>query len=333
MINAAFILGSAAFDAIYGRDALAGLAPAGRLLAPPLTAPEVLAAPPAWLGEVDVLFSGWEPPRLDAALLARLPRLRAVFYGAGSIRPLVSDAFWDRGITVTTAAAINALPVVEFTLGAILLSFKRAWHHARHVQAERTYTPLQSLPVPGGYGATIGLVSLGLIGRGVAERLRSFDVRVLAYDPGVTAAQARELGVTLVSLPELFAGADIVSLHAPLLPETRHLIGADLLGRLRPHATFINTARGGLVDESALAACLAARPDVQALLDVTDPEPPAADSPLYRLPNVFLTPHIAGSLGPECRRMGRAMIEEFHRHARGEPLRHAVTREQFARMA
>jgi phosphoglycerate dehydrogenase-like enzyme len=333
MINAAFILGTSAFADIYGDENLRAITPPGRLLGPPCTAAQLQVAPPPWLAEVEVLFTGWDAPRLDSELLARMPRLRAVFYGAGSIRPIASDALWERGIVVASAAALNAQPVVEFTLGAILLSFKRAWHHARLVRTERRYEALRALPVPTGWGATIGLVSLGLIGRRVAEQLRAYDVRVLAHDPLLTAVQCAELGAAPVSLAEIFEQADIISLHTPLLPETTGFIDAGLLARLRPGATLINTARGGLIREADLVAALRARPDVQAILDVTDPEPPALDSALYELPNVFLTPHIAGSIGAECRRMGRAMVDEFHRYARGEPLRHRVTREQLARMA
>jgi len=333
MINAAFILGTSAFTDIYGEDSLRAIAPAARLLGPPCTTAQLQAAPPAWLAEVEVLFTGWDAPRLDGELLAKMPRLRAVFYGAGSIRPIASDALWERGILVASAAALNAQPVVEFTLGAILLSFKRAWHHARLVRAERGYEPLRALPVPTGWGATVGLVSLGLIGRRIAEQLRAHDVKVLAHDPLLEPAQFAALGATPVPLAEIFGRSDVISLHTPLLPETTGFIDAGLLARLRPGATLINTARGGLIREADLVATLRARPDVQAILDVTDPEPPPRDSPLYELPNVFLTPHIAGSIGAECRRMGRAMVEEFHRYARGEPLRHTVTREQLARMA
>lgn len=333
MINAAFILGATAFADIYGVENLPAIAPAGRLLGPPLTAGELQANPPSWLGEVEVLFTGWDAPRLDAALLARMPRLRAVFYGAGSIRPIASDALWERKIIVASAAALNAQPVVEFTLGAVLLSFKRVWHQSRRVRADRSFESARTLPVPTGWGATIGLVSLGLIGRRVAEQLRAYDVSVLAYDPLLTAAEGAELGVEMVSLQEIFERSEIISLHTPLLPETTGFIDAPLLKRLKPGATLINTARGGLIRESDLTGFLQIRPDVQAILDVTDPEPPPRDSPLYDLPNVFLTPHIAGSIGVECRRMGRAMVEEFHRYARGEPLKYGVTREQLARMA
>ena len=333
MINAAFILGASAFTDIYGEENLRAITPPARLLGPPCTAAQLQAAPPSWLGEVEVLFMGWDAPRLDGELLARMPRLRAVFYGAGSIRPIASDALWERGIVVASAAALNAQPVVEFTLGAILLSFKRVWHHARQVREERTYEPLRTLPVATGWGATVGLVSLGRIGRRVAEQLAAYDVRILAYDPLMTPEQVAALGAEAASLPEIFQQADIISLHTPLLPATAGMIDAALLRSLRHGATLINTARGGLILEPDLIAMLQARPDVQAILDVTDPEPPGRNSPLYDLPNVFLTPHIAGSIGLECRRMGRAMVNEFHRYARGEPLQHQVTREQLAGMA
>ncbi|HEX9783534.1 MAG TPA: hydroxyacid dehydrogenase [Opitutaceae bacterium] len=333
MINVAFILGSLAFAEIYGEESLYAVAADGRVLAAPCTPTKLRLAPPPWLRDVEVLFSGWDGPRLDAEMLARMPRLRAVLYGAGSIRTIATDACWDRDIVFSSAAALNALPVVEFTLGAILLSFKRVWHHARHVREQRAYDPLRPLPASTGAGATIGLFSLGLIGRGVAERLRALDVTVLAHDPTLPPETFAEIGARPVTLEALFARSDIVSLHTPLLESTRGIVDRRLLDRMKPNATFINTARGGILRQDDLIDFLAARPDVQAILDVTEPEPPPRESQLYDLPNVALTPHIAGSVGPECRRLGRAMVGEFHRYARGEPLRYAVTRQQHACMA
>ena len=334
MTNVCFILDKVAFDDVYGAECLAAISGNARVLGPaPLTAAELTDDPPAWLSEVDVLFTGWGSPVLEAALLSRMPRLRAVFYGAGSLRSIVTDACWERRLVFASAAAANAVPVVEYTLGAILLSFKRVWHHARLVRERHAYEPLRALPIPTGWNAVVGLYSLGLIGRGVAQRLRGFNVRVLAHDPLLTPAQFAELGAESVTLEALFSRSDIVSLHAPLLPETMGVIDRGLLDLLKPEATFINTARGGLVREADLTAFLRDRPDVQAVLDVTESEPPAPESPLYDLPNVFLTPHIAGSIGPECRRMGRAMVTEFQHYLRGEPLRHEVTRNLIARLA
>jgi phosphoglycerate dehydrogenase-like enzyme len=332
MISAAFILDEGAFASIYGEECLNAIVPPARLLARPITDAQLAAHPPAWLEKVEALFTAWGGPRLDAELLARMPKLRAVFYGAGTLRFIATDACWERDLVFTNAAAVNARPTAEFAYGAILLSLKRAWQQAAAMRNERRH-PSPPLPVPTGCGGIVGLVSLGHVGRRVAEKLRDLEVTVLAHDPFAPASLFEELELARSSLEEIFVRSDIISLHAPLLPSTTGMVDARLLSHLKPGATLINTARGGIVDEPDLIAMLRMRPDVQAIIDVTDPEPPVPDSPLYELPNLFLTPHIAGSIGSECRRMGRAMVEEFHRYARGEPLRYAVAREQFARMA
>jgi phosphoglycerate dehydrogenase-like enzyme len=332
MVPIAFILGASAFQDIYGEEVLTAIAPSGRLLGPPLTNHDLRANPPPWLAEIEVLFTGWGGPRLTPETRQRFPRLRAVFHGAGSLRSIVSEETWPDDVVFASAAALNAIPTSEFAFGAILLSLKRAWQCAAVARQRRTF-PFPHLPTPGALGSTVGLVSLGQIGCRVAERLQTLDVNVIAHDPFAPPELFAELGVTACSLEELFARADVVSLHTPLLPSTTGMVNLPLLTLLKPGATLINTARGGLVNEPDLIEFLRARPDAQALLDVTEPEPPAPDSPLWELPNIFLTPHIAGSLGAECRRMGAAMIENLHRYARSEPLQHTITREQFARRA
>lgn len=332
MIKAAFILGESAFHDIYGTEALTAIAPAGQLLGQPITAKSMAANPPAWLGEIEALFTGWGGPRLDRATVALLPGLRVVFHGAGTLRSLLDDDYWPEHIQFTAAAAFNAVPTSEFAFGAILLSLKRAWQSAAFARASRTF-PFPHLPVPGGLGSTVGIVSLGQIGRRVVKRLHSIEVNLIAHDPFAHPDRFGEMGVTSCTLEELFSQADVITLHTPLLPDTRGMVDRKLLSLMKPNSTLINTARGGLINEPDLIGFLKARPDVQAVLDVTDPEPPVTGSPLWEMPNVFLTPHIAGSLGRECRRMGRAMIDEFHRYASGESLRYAVSREQFERLA
>ena len=142
---------------------------------------------------------------------------------------------------------------------------------------------------------------------------------MLAHDPYVPVATAHALGVELTTLEGVFAESDVVSLHAPLLDETRAMVDARLLRSMRPDATLVNTARGGLIDEPALVTVLGERPDLFAVLDVTDPEPPPPGSPLFDLDNVVVTPHLAGSLGPERRLLGRAMAEELARYVAGQP--------------
>lgn len=324
-----YLLNPDAYAKIYGADERRDIAQLADVIAPLQTAASV-AADPSVLADVEVILSGWGMAVLDEALLAAAPRLKAVFYGAGSIRYFTTDAMWDRGIVVTSAYAANAVPVAEFTVAAIVMSMKRVWFHARAVRDARRFV---REAVPGMYGTTVGLIGLGAIGRMVAARLRTFDVHTIAHDPFVHTDVAAELGVTLCGLDELFARADVASLHAPWLPQTVGMITGAHLASMGEGATFINTARGALVREEEMIAVLQQRPDLYALLDVTYPEPPVPDSLLYSLPNVVLTPHIAGSLDAECRRMGRTMVEELARFIQGEPLQWAVTRTQAALMA
>jgi phosphoglycerate dehydrogenase-like enzyme len=307
---------------VFSANDLARLGP----VAPASPAPD-----PAALATAEVVFTGWGAPRLDADFLAAAPRLRAVFHAAGGVRDLVSPALWERGITLCSAVEANAVPVAEYVFACLILGLKGLLFRAAGQRAPSA-TWWSQPEAAGTYGSTVGLVGLGTIGRRVLARLRTLEVNVLVHDPQLAAAEAESLGVERVSLVELFACADAVSLHAALLPATRRLIRARHLAALRPGATFINTARGGLLHEPELAAFLCSRPDVQAFLDVTDPEPPAPDSPLRSLPNVFLTPHLAGSHGRECQRLGRAMVEDYERWLVGEPLRHKITAAQATRM-
>jgi phosphoglycerate dehydrogenase-like enzyme len=330
MLKGLFVLGPGNFERIYSPADQQRIRQQVEIYAPPQTANDVIANR-AILQDADVIFSGWGGPRMDTDFLNAAPNLKAVFYGAGSIRSLVTDAFWGHGIIITSAAAANAIPVAEFTLAQIILSLKRAWFYV--LEGKRSGQWVARQPVPGAYGSTVGLISLGLIGRRVAELLRPFDVRVIAYDPFFSAQAVADLGVELVSLDEVFSRADVVSLHTPWLPETVGIITGAHFAQMKHNSTFINTARGAIVREDEMIAVLQQRPDIYALLDVTYPEPPAAGSPLYSLPNVILTPHIAGSLDAECWRMGHYMVEELERYLKGEPLRYAITQEQFARMA
>lgn len=315
---------------VYGYATVVAIAHHTVLLAPALSA-EALAERPELLAQAEVIFSGWGAPVMDEAFLAKAPRLQAVFYAAGTIRGWATDALWKRNIAVTTAASANAIPVAEYTFSTLLFSLKAGWRHifqsrtnGRHTEPERC---------AGAFRSKVGIISLGTIARLVIERLRSTDVEILAYDPYVAPETAARLGVTLVPLETLFSECDAVSLHAPLLPATRGIIGREHFSIMKPGATFINTARGEIVREAELIEVLTAREDVTAVLDVTFPEPPVPDSPLYRLPNVVLTPHIAGSMAGERLRLGHAMLEEFSRWQKGAPLHWQVTREAAMLMA
>ena len=149
---------------------------------------------------------------------------------------------------------------------------------------------------------------------------------MVAYDPYVTSEEARVLGVDLMSLEDLYASWEVVSLHAPLLPETEGMILGSHLASMKRNAALINTSRGAVVREAEMVEVLEERPDLWAVLDVTNPEPPEPNSRLYDLPNVVLTPHIAGSQGNECRCMGRLVVDELRRYVAGLPLEHEITR-------
>ncbi len=288
------------------------------------------------LKDVELLFSGWHGEVLDKKLLDAAPRLKAVFFGGGSVRKTVTDEFWKRDIALSNAASANAIPVAEFTLAQIILALKGVWWHTRELYRTREY-PRYGLGAPqvaaGAYNSTVGIVSLGLIGRRVRELLRMLDVRVLVYDPFVTKESAEELGVELVSLPDLFRRSDIVTIHTPLLKETEGMITGELIASMKSGTTLINTARGPLIKEEEMIEVLQERKDLLAMLDVTCSEPLDPDSLLYSMPNVILTPHIAGSLNGECQRMGKLMIEEAERFLKGEPLQWKITRDRVSILA
>jgi phosphoglycerate dehydrogenase-like enzyme len=284
------------------------------------------------LADVEVIVSGWGAAPPDAEVPERAPKLRAVLHAAGSVKGLVGDALWERGIAVTSAAGANALPVAEYTLAAILMAGKGIFGLRERFRAERSFELGYIHPEVGNFGLRVGLIGASAIGRRVIELLRPFDVEVLLADPFVSEDEAAALGVRLVDLDHLVAQAAVVSVHAPDLPETRHLINAERLAAMKDGTVVINTARGRLVDTDALVAELRTG-RLAAVLDVTHPEPPQADSPLFDLPNVFMTPHVAGSQGNELARMGLCTVEEAERLAAGQPLLNRVDPELLGRRA
>ncbi|WP_371750271.1 hydroxyacid dehydrogenase [Streptomyces sp. NBC_01283] len=296
------------------------------LLAGPLTAPDARAV----LADTEILVTGWNCPPITAEVLAHAPRLRVLVHAAGSVKPVVTDALWDRGVTVSSAADANAGPVVAYTLAAVTFAAKGALSAAAgYAEGWPPFTERT-----GGDARTIGIIGASRIGRGVIAALRASDVgwRVLLTDPYVTAEEAAGLGVELVALSELCRRSSIVSVHAPQLPETRGMVSEEMLKLIPDGGTVINTARGSLVDTEALAReCGSGRLD--AFLDVTDPEPLPAGHPLLVLPNVLVTPHVAGAQGSEVRRLGEFAVGEVERVLAGAPLRGRLLREELARLA
>ncbi|WP_246075114.1 hydroxyacid dehydrogenase [Nonomuraea terrae] len=285
----------------------------------------------ARLAEVEVLITSWGCPPLDEDVLNAAPRLRAVLHAAGSVRGHVGEAVFDRGIVVTTAAGVNAEPVARYTVAAVLWAFKKVpflAQDARRFRDDWAYRDRRG--ELSGRDRTVVIVGFSRVGRRVVTLLRALhDGPILVVDPFAEPAEVIAAGAEPAGLAAALPRADVLSLHAPALPETRRLIGDAALAALRPGATLINTARGPLVDTAALErACVSGR--IDAILDVTDPEPLPRSSPLYDLPNVVLTPHVAGSMGAETRSMADAALTELERYAAGLPPLSPITLQSLA---
>ncbi len=325
--------GQAGIERVYDAPTRAALSDRFDFLPAVMTRREVLEGR---LVHVECLFSTWGFPVLtEEELATHLPALRILFYGAGSVqafaRPLLA-----RGVTVVSAWQANGIPVAEYTVAQILLANKGYFGAARLCSSaaeSRRAACDHFATFPGNYNATVGLVGLGMIGAEVARRLRDYRLTVYAYDPYCSPERATALGVILTDLPTLFTYSDVVSNHTPNIPATRGMLHYDLFSRMPAHATFLNTGRGAQVVEADLVRAFTEVPTRTAVLDVTDPEPPVAGHPFYGMDNVILTPHIAGSAGRECYRMGQYMQEEAVRYLAGEPLRYAVTEPMLATMA
>lgn len=298
------------------------------LVATDFTSPATTAA----LAGTGILITGWGSPRLDATLLKAAPELHTVLHAAGSVRDLVSDDVWERRITVSSAVAANAVPVAEYTLAMILLAGKDAFAHRDRYRSTHTPPTHAETADTGNVGRRIGVIGASRVGRRLLDLLTPFDFTTYLHDPYVSRAEAAALGAELLPLEELLRRSDIVTLHAPDLPDTYRMLDSRRLALMRDGAVLINTSRGALIDPDALTDELASG-RLSAILDVTEPEPLPPDSPLFHLPNVFLTPHIAGSLGNELQRLGRTVVEELERLTTGLPLAHEVRRTDLTRAA
>ena len=289
------------------------------------------------LADAEVILGHWGCAPIDASVIDRAPKLGLFAYAAGTVKQTVARDVFDRNIRVTSGADANAEPVAEFTLATILFANKdvfwqRDVRRTPRDPSQSEHRHAHDVPV-GNYDKTIGVIGASLIGRRVIELLAAFPrLRVLLYDPFVSAAEATDMGVKKVDLDELCARVDILSIHAPDLPTTRHMIAAPQLAALRTGATVINTARGGLLDHDALLTEVASG-RLSAVLDVTDPEPLPEEHPLWALPNVYITPHLAGSQGTELRRMIDHAVDEIDRWRTGRPARNAITADMLDRLA
>ena len=284
------------------------------------------------LNEVEVIFSTWGMPDLSKEQIAKyFGKLKAVFYGAGTVQ-YFARPFLQSDIELFSAWAANAVPVAEFTVAQIILANK-GFFRTFHRYTDESWMGKDKKGVIGNYGNKVGLIGIGMIGSLVAKMLKAYNLPVLAYDPFLSEEKAKELGIELCSLERLFGECTVISNHLANNEKTVGMLNGKLFDMMRPDAAFINTGRGAQVVEADLIKALKDEPSRVALLDVTMPEPPEKDSELYTLRNVFLSPHIAGSIGNEVARMGEYMAQEFERWSKGEKCLWQVSEKMLETMA
>lgn len=245
----------------------------------------------------------------DGALIREAPNLKAIAKPGSGIDNIDVKTATEEGVVVLHTPGMNAIAVAEFTVGAILSHFRRIPAAQEHLKS-------------GGWrssdwwgselrGKTVGIVGLGAAGSETAKRLRPFCDQLLAYDPYVSDERADEVGAKLVSLDELLAESDVISLHVRLTPETRHLIGGDELAKMKEGALLVNTSRGEVVEREALHRALDENLISGAVLDVFHEEPPSPEDPVLGRDNVLATPHLAGATTETRTRMLNVTAENL----------------------
>lgn len=294
---------------------------------------DLLAAPEDFR-DTAYIFSTWGMTKLnEEEIRAYLPSLKAIFYGAGSVQAFARP-YLACGVRIFSAWMANAVPVAEYTASQILLASKGYFHTCRITSPEdRAAKRKLSDEFPGNYDTTVGIIGAGTIGKLVIRRLKESKLNILVFDPFLPDQAAEDLGVQKVSLDELFRRCQVVSNHLANNAETKGMLTGAHFTQMPPYATFLNTGRGAQVVEPELINVLKARPDLMAILDVTDPEPPVEGSEFYSLPNCVLTPHIAGSKGNEFFRMADYMHQVYKDFLAGKPCPYEVTADMLQTMA
>ena len=284
--------------------------------------------------DAKVIFSTWGMPGFtEDEIKSIFPQLECVFYAAGSVQHFARP-FLNCGIKVFSAWAANAVPVAEYTVSQIILAGKGFFALSRLMaQKQPDDINRQKGAYIGNYRTKVGLIGCGMIGSLVANMLKAYDLEVLAFDPFLSDESAQEIGVKKCTLEEIFSTCFVVSNHLANNEKTRRIFNYKLFSTMPEYSTFINTGRGAQVVEDDLVKILIERPDITALLDVTDPEPAPLSHPFYSLPNCFLTPHIAGSIGHEVSRMAEYMVNEFRNFSNGLPYNYEVTLKMLETMA
>jgi len=286
---------------------------------------------------MEALVTGWGTPKITKEVMANAGELKIIAHSAGSVRGMLADVFHEyivpRQIVVFSANGAIAYNVAESTIGLMLMLTHRWMDQALAIRSKGVWRdPSITSNAQFLSGATVGIVSASKIGREVMRLLAPWDVRLLIYDPFLTEWEAGRMGVERADLDTLFEQADIVTLHAPKIPETDRMITAAHLAKLRDGAALINTSRGSVIDHDALLEeCKSGR--ILAALDVTDPEPLSPDSEFRKLENVIITPHASGSGFYGYHKIGGQTLAALEDFFGKRPVEGAIAYDHWPRLA
>jgi len=284
--------------------------------------------------DTEYIFSTWGMPVFTEEEIKQcFPKLRAVFYAAGSVQHFARP-FLNSGVKVFSAWAANAVPVAEYTVAQIILANK-GFFKVSSISNREDYAEMakEFKSYIGNYDSKIGIIGAGMIGKLVIKMLKSYNLDILVFDPFLSEAVADKLGVKKTSLENLFKECNVVSNHLANNEQTKGMLNGELFSKLPMYSTFLNTGRGAQIVENDLIQVLKSRKDIVAVLDVTDPEPPVDNSEIYSLDNCILTPHIAGSAGNEVHRMAEYMLNEYELIKDEKKCNYEVTVEMLKTMA
>ncbi len=278
------------------------------------------------------VITSWGSPQITEEHVAAADELQIVGHAAGSVKTRLAPAGHERGIVLLSAADVIAESVAEYTLWAMLSGQRNLLRYERVMKQERGWKSADEHFGHSLYAKKIGIVSASMVGRRVIGLLKPFGCDVMVYDPYLSDEDARLLDVRPVTLEELFAAADIISVHAPITPETRRMITRAHFESIRDGALFVHTARTWVLDQDALTAELQ-KNRFNAFIDVFEPEPLPADHPLRDLDNVFLSPHVSGHTSESRLRLVEEIARDIQRFFNDQPLRLAVPYEKLSIMA
>jgi D-3-phosphoglycerate dehydrogenase len=278
--------------------------------------------------DADIIWLFGGNPVLQDGNLNAVPQCRAIVRTGSGTDNVPVDEATRRGIIVANTPHAVASGVADHVIALLFAVTRRIAELDRSLRCGQ-WKQASGSPISTIQRQTLGIVGFGHIARQLIHKIRGFEMRVLAHDPYVASEDMAALGATAVELPQLLGDADFVTLHCPLTPTTRHLIGEPELRRMKSTAILINTSRGPVVDEVALVRALQERWIAGAGLDVMEKEPPDSSNPLLKLDNVVLTPHVAGYAADGIALRWKYSVETVLALARGEPPRSCVNPKVF----